>query len=169
MLFKHLRLLKSVVFIFVMALGVIVFATDSRSQGDLGKRAPEFRANVYCAEYVRQAYEDTIVNQTYKCGYTGHRWNPDRDAHLAFCERNNQDVINSERNARRDEADCCKYAAKALEAVLRASQNNCGFSGARYSPNLSAHRDWCNSVPRSFRDNEEAWRDRDWDACSKRR
>ena len=156
------HLLNSVVFIFVLSvLTVAGFAANSQNAFS--------RANAFCGEYLDKAREAINLNQDSRCGYTGPRWSPNYDEHLAFCERSNQEVVRSELSGRAHEAACCRYALNALDTVLRASQANCRFSGPRWSPNLSDHRDWCNSTQTSFTENESAVRKRDYDVCVRTR
>ena len=121
-----------------------VFTTNARSQGN---------SALYCENYVQQAWDAIIKSQARKCGYTGARWSPNTEKHRAFCLRSDPGVTLSETQARMQGFDCCEYAVSALEQVLKASQAKCGFSGARWSDSLSAHRDWW------------AARNRDYEAC----
>ena len=78
-------------------------------------------------------------------------------------------ILESEKRERNYATFCCKYAAEAAAVVLQAAQRNCGYSGARWSPNLQEHLNWCFAAAKDYPTYEAKMRSDGLQACSQRR
>ena len=104
-----------------------------------------------------------------RCGFSGPRWSDSDRQHFEWCMQTDMQIVESEKRERNYAVACCKYAVEATAQVLQAAQRNCGYSGARWSPNQQEHLNWCLAAAKGFPEFEAQQRDAGLQSCGQRR
>ena len=61
----------------------------------------------FCDRYARQAQAQQEDNRKLDCGFTGGRWQPNRNAHYNWCKRTPFETVDSETKARARQLEAC--------------------------------------------------------------
>ena len=125
----------------------------------------------YCSGYANKAELAAKTIAAQRCGFSGPRWSESPREHQQFCLRPNVSMQTTELEERERNLGvaCCSYGVAAAAAVLKASQQNCGFSGPKRSPNLLEHVSWCLAAASGFPEHEAQTRNAALQTCAQRR
>ena len=104
--------------------------------------------NTMCESYASSAKQFADLNGSLHCGFGGPRWNPDREAHKAYCMQTDKENSYSEARGRIADMDRCTtcdlYAKEALRYVNLRAISRCGKgAGPRWSTDRQVHFGWC--------------------------
>jgi hypothetical protein len=132
-------------------------------RGEIGKCS-------HCVGYANRAVDAQRYNLGRDCRYSGDRWSEDYGAHFRWCTSvplGGSQAEDAARNAERDKcASCVTYAADATTAQRRNLQEQCGFSGDRWSEDDNGHFHWCVGAPQYVVDRERWARSSLLDQCA---
>lgn len=107
----------------------------------------------FCQRYAQAAVDSFTQSQSQRCGFSGPRWNADRDAEYRWCLTVPASRANFETTARANQLRVCRHEPKArscneyaINAVSRQKSNlsgRCRFSGPRWNDNYDIQLAWC--------------------------
>lgn len=129
-----------------IALGAAILAALTVAAG-----AARADSSLDCDAYATKAIAQQKENQSLRCGFVGHAWTADVQAHRSWCQLPEVHMANLvlEDNARTEALLACQQQTAACDqyAALAHEQNQaaegCGFSGARWHDDVDQHRAWC--------------------------
>ena len=104
-------------------------------------------SQITCGNYMLDAVKKAEEARQSRCGFSGPVWSTDGLGHKRSCEGANDESVAHEKQERANALgkcqSCRRYASETQQAVARATQFKCGFSGARWSPDTEGHFRWC--------------------------
>jgi hypothetical protein len=99
----------------------VCVSLQTRGQATADNKARQTRLKYpVCESYARDAVNANAVNQTYRCGLSGNRWQSNEKAHFGWCLIATNAQVNDETNTRYRDLGKCDSRA---ESLARAGQS----------------------------------------------
>jgi hypothetical protein len=144
-------------------------APQAAIDGEAAARRAELDRCTACTAYAQEAVSAQYQNLA-QCQFVGDRWSLDFTGHRAWCMGATPDAVAGETSARRFALERCAgrcraYTLAALDAQRKNIENQCGFTGERWSLDATGHMTWCVGAPPASIDYEEGERAKMIAAC----